>query len=218
MTKPDNASSSSSTDHSDEASSKIYHPQDGQHHHHYEELIMHEHGKHHTPKEDDYNIFRDSWVRYLGYANEVGESFRYQVPKLVGPTYLVAFGYCVADAVTTGQKTYNFANKEQESNPTLDAGIATIDTLLWQSLASVCLPGFAIHQLVKGTRYVLQRVPITVPVVATTWLPTCIGLGSIPLIIHPIDTFVDTIMDNSYRIIPWENYFGDDNNKKNQSK
>ena len=27
---------------------------------------------------EPYNIFRDSALRYLGYANEVGESFRYQ--------------------------------------------------------------------------------------------------------------------------------------------
>lgn len=26
-----------------------------------------------------YNVFRDSPLRYLGYANELGESFRYQV-------------------------------------------------------------------------------------------------------------------------------------------
>jgi hypothetical protein len=30
------------------------------------------------PKEGEYNIFRDSALRYMGYANEVGESFRYQ--------------------------------------------------------------------------------------------------------------------------------------------
>lgn len=27
---------------------------------------------------EDYNIFRDSALRFMGYANEVGESFRYQ--------------------------------------------------------------------------------------------------------------------------------------------
>lgn len=26
-----------------------------------------------------YNVFRDSPLRYMGYANEIGESFRYQV-------------------------------------------------------------------------------------------------------------------------------------------
>jgi nitric oxide synthase oxygenase domain/subunit len=30
----------------------------------------------------DYNVFRDSLLRYMGYANEIGESFRYQVSKL----------------------------------------------------------------------------------------------------------------------------------------
>ena len=33
-----------------------------------------------------------------GYANEVGESFRYQYPRLVLPSYAIAFGYCFADA------------------------------------------------------------------------------------------------------------------------
>ncbi len=28
---------------------------------------------------NEYNIFRDSALRYMGYANEIGESFRYQV-------------------------------------------------------------------------------------------------------------------------------------------
>ena len=32
--------------------------------------------------EAEYNVFRDSALRYMGYANEIGESFRYQVSKL----------------------------------------------------------------------------------------------------------------------------------------
>lgn len=31
--------------------------------------------------EAEYNVFRDSALRYMGYANEIGESFRYQVSK-----------------------------------------------------------------------------------------------------------------------------------------
>jgi hypothetical protein len=30
-------------------------------------------------QDPSYNVFRDSALRYAGYANEVGESFRYQV-------------------------------------------------------------------------------------------------------------------------------------------
>ena len=29
-----------------------------------------------------YNVFRDSPIRWCGYANEIGESFRYQVSVL----------------------------------------------------------------------------------------------------------------------------------------
>eukprot|EP00538_Stauroneis_constricta_P010727 CAMPEP_0119555174 /NCGR_PEP_ID=MMETSP1352-20130426/7468_1 /TAXON_ID=265584 /ORGANISM="Stauroneis constricta, Strain CCMP1120" /LENGTH=51 /DNA_ID=CAMNT_0007601897 /DNA_START=23 /DNA_END=175 /DNA_ORIENTATION=- len=42
-------------------------------------------------KDKEYDIFRDSLLRYTGYANEVGESFRYQYPRLVMPSYAVAF-------------------------------------------------------------------------------------------------------------------------------
>jgi hypothetical protein len=31
--------------------------------------------------QSEYNVFRDSYLRYMGYANEIGESFRYQVSE-----------------------------------------------------------------------------------------------------------------------------------------
>ena len=56
--------------------------------------------------EKEYDIYRDSLLRYAGYANEVGEAFRaqtakYQVGGFNGPvslTYAVATIYCAADA------------------------------------------------------------------------------------------------------------------------
>lgn len=43
-----------------------------------------------------YDVMRDSLVRYLGYANEVGESFKGIVPKLLvrhsKPSFAVFFG------------------------------------------------------------------------------------------------------------------------------
>ncbi|CAN0535911.1 unnamed protein product, partial [Scytosiphon promiscuus] len=32
------------------------------------------------------DIWRNSALRYAGYANEVGESFRFIAPRLVGPS------------------------------------------------------------------------------------------------------------------------------------
>ena len=50
------------------------------------------------------DLYRDTPVRYLGYANEVGESFRYQYPKFVVPSYGIAFMYCFADTIDKSRK------------------------------------------------------------------------------------------------------------------
>lgn len=46
-------------------------------------------------------------VRYLGYTNEVGESFRYIFPRFVIPSYGISFGYVFADSVDKYRKSYN---------------------------------------------------------------------------------------------------------------
>ncbi|NXG59698.1 MTFP1 protein, partial [Hemiprocne comata] len=51
------------------------------------------------------DLYRDTWVRYLGYANEVGESFRPLVPvSLVWASYGVATAYVTADAIDKGRR------------------------------------------------------------------------------------------------------------------
>ena len=50
------------------------------------------------------DIWRDTPLRLLGYANEVGESFRYVFPRLVVPSYAVAFGYVLADTQDKARK------------------------------------------------------------------------------------------------------------------
>jgi len=167
----------------------------------------------------EYNIFRDSLLRYAGYANEVGESFRYQFPRLVLPTYAVSFGYCFADAASTGYSTYcNYSSEDdcpssssttttsqkqqQPSRQDLKYAATTgafLDTLLWQSLASVAVPGATINLLVRAARFAVPRSPVALPVVVAQWLPTAVGLGSIPVIVHPIDQGVDLLLDSSVR-------------------
>jgi mitochondrial fission process protein 1 len=147
----------------------------------------------------EYNVFRDTSLRYLGYANEVGESFRYQFPRFVTPSYVVAFGYCVADAASNGYDTWN---KYDDSNTTrnreTETALATGDTLLWQSLASVMIPGAAINAVVKVSRFPISQSKF-LPTIVATWMPTAIGLSSIPYIVKPIDDFVDYVLNNSIR-------------------
>lgn len=160
------------------------------------------HGEH--LKDAPYNIFRDSLLRYLGYANEVGESFRYQYPRFVVPSYVLAGGYCMADAAndvyTIMSEDDTTKDKDTVRSKEVRAAIAGFDTLLWQGLASVAIPGAVINGIVRSCRFAVARTT-ALPILVSTWLPTAAGLGIIPFIIHPIDTGVDYILDNSTRKI-----------------
>eukprot|EP01029_Cantina_marsupialis_P005910 TRINITY_DN16405_c0_g1_i1.p1 TRINITY_DN16405_c0_g1~~TRINITY_DN16405_c0_g1_i1.p1 ORF type:complete len:324 (+),score=110.63 TRINITY_DN16405_c0_g1_i1:46-972(+) len=140
-----------------------------------------------TEKKTD--IFRDTAVRYLGYANELGESFIKQFPKLYKPSYVVSSGYVLCDTVSKSLAKYK---KTKSLNETAKTGL---DVLLWQGFASVIIPGFAIHQVVKfSQRFLAQkRIP------GAVHIATALGLCSIPLIIKPIDHSVDFVMDKTIR-------------------
>ena len=60
---------------------------------------------HHSEKKE-VDIWRDTPVRLLGYANECGESFRYIFPKLVVPSYILSTGYCFCDVADKAAKTW----------------------------------------------------------------------------------------------------------------
>ncbi|KAG6623181.1 Mitochondrial fission process protein 1 [Phytophthora cinnamomi] len=156
----------------------------------------------------DKDIWRESLVRYLGYANELGESFRPIVPRLVVPSYLFAFGYVLGDTVDKASKAHKKALAEGISTLKRNAVVvdATIDTLAWQTMASVVIPGFTINRVVAMSSIAVQRAVKSSPTVRR-WAPTAIGLGVIPLIIHPIDSFVDVAMDNTLR--KWSKAFVD---------
>ncbi|DBA00374.1 TPA: hypothetical protein N0F65_000559 [Lagenidium giganteum] len=146
------------------------------------------------------DIWRDSLVRYLGYSNELGESFRPMAPRLVAPSYMVAFGYVLGDAYDKATKASTAARKQSVSESKHNKMVvgAAVDTLVWQTLASVAIPGFTINRVVAASSVVAEQTLKNSPVLKR-WAPTAIGLGVIPLIIHPIDSLVDTLMDNTIR-------------------
>ncbi|KAL3790307.1 hypothetical protein HJC23_002933 [Cyclotella cryptica] len=121
--------------------------------------------------------------------------------KMVTPSYVLAFGYCIADAASAGYAIMSEEDKKIE-NPTRSretrAAIATFDTLLWQSLASVAIPGGVINMIVRTARFAVAR-SIGLPALVSKWLPTAAGLGSIPIIITPIDNLVDYALDSTTR-------------------
>ena len=161
-------------------------------------------------QEKEYDIFRDSSLRYLGYSNELGESFRYQFPKFVKPSYALAFTYVLGDAATSGHAAYERATKTGSPTAITESIVSTMDTLLWQSLASVAIPGATINAIVRVSRFAVHRSPIILPMAVSTWFPTAAGLVSIPVIIKPIDEAVDVLMDSTFRQIQWINSVSND--------
>ncbi|TYZ65321.1 hypothetical protein PybrP1_004074 [[Pythium] brassicae (nom. inval.)] len=142
------------------------------------------------------DIWRDSPVRFLGYANELGESFRPVAPRFVVPSYALAFAYVLGD--TAHKATRATANAPPDASRTALGAAAALDTLIWQTLASVAIPGFTINRVVALSSAVIERTAKNSPVVRR-WTPTAIGLGVIPFIVHPIDRFVDALLDETTR-------------------
>ena len=111
-------------------------------------------GKEEETKEVD--IYRDTLLRYAGYANEVGEAFRALVPvNFVYASYGVASAYVLADTFDKSSKT-----KKQLGNTEgamTKVGVAAFDTLVWQALASVIIPGLFSYTVWKLRNFTLTN-------------------------------------------------------------
>ena len=134
------------------------------------------------------DLWRETPVRFLGYANEVGEAFRPQFPRVVIPSYAVAFMYCLGDTAAKTQLAY-----QQEESFNSVCVQTSAETFVWQTLASVLIPGFTINRVVAAAQWGLTKAPKAHPLLGL-YGATTVGLLSIPLIITPIDRFVDHAM------------------------
>ena len=131
--------------------------------------------------------YRETSLRYMGYANELGEAFTSYLPEWGLPaSYCVAASYVMFDTIDKGQKAFDAAEEEDKLTDTLR--IST-ETLTWQMLASVFWPGSIIRVIVNMAAHMVGDYQ--------PFLPTLVGLAAIPLIIKPIDTTVDKLMETS---------------------
>uniref|UniRef100_A0A8D0F2U8 Mitochondrial fission process protein 1 n=1 Tax=Strix occidentalis caurina TaxID=311401 RepID=A0A8D0F2U8_STROC len=140
------------------------------------------------------DLYRDTWVRYLGYANEVGESFRPLVPvPVVWASYGVATAYVTADAFDKGRRAATVSDPAQATR----VGVAVVDTFIWQSLASVAIPGITINRLCAASLALLGALTRW-PLPLRRWATTALGLAdpTDPLSCH---RSVDFLMDSSLR-------------------
>lgn len=144
---------------------------------------------------EEIDLYRDTPVRYLGYANEVGEAFRSLIPKsLVWLSYGISASYVLAD---TADKGYHIYQNDQSPQRRKNVLLSASDTLLWQSFASIIIPGFTINRICAVVLFAQRKT--TRLILKNPWMPTIIGLSSIPIIIHPIDHLVEEVMNATYR-------------------
>lgn len=120
------------------------------------------------------------------------------------PSYAVAWTYV---AVDTADKAWRAHRQSSAAGagvdgdpraPPLRAGAAyAIDTLLWQGMASVLIPGYIINRYVTITGQAMHRLGArgTVGRLAST----AVGLLAIPFIVEPLDEGVHMIMDRYVR-------------------
>ena len=84
-------------------------------------------------------------IRYLGYTNELGEAFRPILPFLVIRSYIIAVGYMLYDSYIKSKKSKNKISK-------------FIDTLIWQSFATIIIPSYVIHKIVYFTKDLIKDI------------------------------------------------------------
>ena len=158
----------------------------------------------------------------LGYANEVGEAFRALVNvKFVYASYGLASAYVLADTNDKASKakkllgilisffnlfctlvtfvSYYTCIIGDSEGALSKVGVAAFDTLVWQALASVIIPGFTINRICAASLFAMGKTIPKVSLNARKWMTTGIGLGVIPFIVHPIDSLVHYGMDNTTR-------------------
>ena len=151
--------------------------------------------------DQEVDIYRDTLLRYAGYANEVGEAFAPLVPAVVVPaSYGVAITYVLADTIDKFRKSLK-GGKYSAGASTKCAIIEGVDALIWQLAASVALPGYTIHQVVAITVTLLNAAGLSGddqgPLLQA--LPTVLGLVTIPFIVKPLDEFAEVAMDVTFR-------------------
>lgn len=147
------------------------------------------------PVDGEVDIYRDSLLRYCGYANEVGEAFRPLVPvEVVYATYVIAVAYILADTVDKGKKGAD------SFGGAIPGTLGAVDTFCWQMLASVLFPSFIINRAVLLI-VSLQATGEMPDILNAGWIATAAGLILIPLIIVPLDVLAHFTMNSSYRRI-----------------
>jgi len=143
--------------------------------------------------------------RYVAYTSDIGESFRpIAHPNLVRGAYGISWAYLIGDVSYEGykarirnQKITNPETDEDKAMSELSSGtIPAIDDYrsvmaqraVFQGLASMGLPAFTIHSIVRYSGRAMKNVK---NVRIRTWGPIGLGLAAVPALPYMFDKPVE---------------------------
>ncbi|KAK4891217.1 hypothetical protein LTR27_010154 [Elasticomyces elasticus] len=138
--------------------------------------------------------------RYVAYTSDIGESFRpIAHPNMVRAAYGVSWAYLVGDVSYEGYKAYE--RNQAALHPTapesqVTGRVAPIDhwaavmaeRAVFQSVASMGLPAFTIHSIVRYSGRALKNAKNTR---IRTWGPIGLGLAAVPALPFMFDKPVE---------------------------
>jgi fission process protein 1 len=149
--------------------------------------------------------------RYVAYTSDIGESFRPVAhPWLVKTAYGISWLYLIGDVANEGYKAYSrqyppahFAPatspphpKDTHTSPLNDYKVVMAKRAVFQSIASMGLPAFTIHSVVKYSGKALKDAKNKT---IRTWAPIGLGLAVVPFLPYIFDEPVEHAVDWAFR-------------------
>lgn len=177
--------------------------------------------------------------RYVAYTSDIGESFRPVAhPWLVRSAYGISWTYILGDVSYEGYKAYwqnqrklhpglQLTEKQQKATgltntpavveqtpgvvkPLEDYRTVMVQRGIFQSLASMGLPAFTIHSVVRYSGRALKDVK---NVRLRTWGPIGLGLAVVPLLPTmfdgPVENAVEWVFHKGFATYGGKEYVGD---------
>ncbi|KAK5163222.1 uncharacterized protein LTR77_010808 [Saxophila tyrrhenica] len=158
--------------------------------------------------------------RYIAYTSDIGESFRPVAhPYLVRGAYGVSWLYLGGDVAHEGYKAYvrnqNILHPETDGKSTELAPAATgvvpaiddyrarmAERAVFQGVASMGLPAFTIHSIVRYSGRAMKDVK---NVKVRTWGPIGLGLAAVPalpfLFDKPVEQATEWLFHNAFELV-----------------
>jgi len=136
--------------------------------------------------------------RYLAYTSDVGESFRPVVaPKTVTAAYGISWAYLIGDVVYESWKAKGRASEMAPDHVSQVVGLTFAKRAIFQATASMLLPSLTIHSIVKYTALFIKKQGIQ-NIRVRQWLPSALGLGTIPFLPFLFDEPVENLTDSTF--------------------